>query len=315
MDIRQLRYFVAIVEAGSFSKAAATLRVAQPALSLHVRNMEGELGTELLQRTPQGVFATDAGQILLQRARGIIAEFEATKRIVADHENEPAGEVCLGLPGTIGEMVCVPLVLETRRRYPKVRLKVSEAMSGFVLEWLYDGRVDLGLLYTSVDERGLRSVPILREELRLFASADAQGSGVPEAGSVALERLCELPLVLPGPGHGLRSLVEDEVSRLGLQLSAVYEVDSYTAIKDLVAQGLGASILPLNALARDIEAGRFRAAPIGDPPLSRLVHLVQPFDRSASRAAAAVAGLAQQVLTDLVREGRWQASLVEGAPS
>ena len=179
MDIRQLRYFVAIVEAGSFSKAAATLRVAQPALSLHVRNMEGELGTELLQRTPQGVFATDAGQILLVRARDLIAEFEATKRIVADHENEPAGEVRLGLPGTIGEMVCVPLILETRRRYPKVRLKVSEAMSGFVQEWLYAGRVDIGLLYASVDERGLRSVPILREELRLFAA-----TGDPEAASL-----------------------------------------------------------------------------------------------------------------------------------
>ncbi len=316
MDIRQLRYFVAIVEAGSFSKAAATLRVAQPALSLHVRNMEGELGTELLQRTPQGVFATDAGQILLVRARDLIAEFEATKRIVADHENEPAGEVRLGLPGTIGEMVCVPLILETRQRYPKVRLKVSEAMSGFVQEWLYAGRVDIGLLYASVDERGLRSAPILREELRLFAAAgDPEAASLGAGQAVGLERLCDLPLVLPGAGHGLRNLVEDEVSRLGLQLSTVYEVDSYAAIKDLVARGLGFSILPLNALARDIEAGRFTAWPIGTPPLSRMVHLVQPFDRSASRAAAAVATLAGQVLGDLVREGHWKASLLNAGGS
>ncbi len=311
MDIRQLRYFVAIVEAKSFSKAASTLRVAQPALSLHVRNIEAELGTDLLLRTPQGVFPTETGLILFERARAIIAEFEAMKRAVSDHEAEPAGEVRLGLPGTIGEMVTVPLILETRRRYPKVRLKVQEAMSGFVLEWLYEGRVDIGLLYTSVDERGLKSVPVLREDLLLFASAGGvDGAPPPGEGPVSLAQASGLPLVLPGPGHGLRTLVEERVGAEGLQLSAVYEVDSYAAIKALVSKGLAYSILPFNAVAGEAEAGRFHTWVLGEPPLSRRVHLVHAFDRAASRAASAVEALCRTVLADLVRSGEWKAALV-----
>ena len=312
MDIRQLRYFVGIVEAKSFSRAALNLHVAQPALSLHVRNMEADLGTDLLLRTPQGVLPTEAGTVLLNRARGILAEFEATKRAVAEHDAEPAGEVRLGLPGTIAEMLSVPLILMTRERHPKIRLKVAEAMSGFVLEWLFDARVDLGLLYLPVDERGLKSSPILSEELRLFAPQDGiEGVATPADGTLDLADIRGLPLVLPGAGHGLRALIEDGMDALGLEFSTVFEVDSYAAIKELVGRGLGYSILPVNAIDKDVEAGRLRAWPIGTPPLSRTVHLVRPFDRPATKAANAVEALCREALETLVASGQWKASLID----
>ena len=154
MDLRQLRYFLGIVEAGSFSKAAQRLHVAQPALSQHVRNMELDLGVELLFRTPQGVTVTEAGETLLRHARAVLAQVAVAREEVIARQAEPEGEVRFGLPGTISERICVPLILEARRRFPKVKLRIAEAMSGFVLDWLREGKIDLGVLYRTVSDGG-----------------------------------------------------------------------------------------------------------------------------------------------------------------
>lgn len=308
MDFRQLRYFVAIVEAQSFSRAAMILNVAQPALSLHVRNMETDLGTALLVRTPQGVFPTEAGRLMADRARALLREFEDMQQAVRDFESDPAGEVHIGLPGTIAELLSVPLILRMRQDYPKVHLKVAEAMSGFVLDWLHEGRVDLGLLYTPVSERGLRSTPVLTEELRLFAAHPAP-AGLPALprGAVGIAGITDLPLVLPGKGHGLRALIDEEIEARGLDLTTVIEVDSYKAIKELVEHGLGYSVLPVNAIAPEIRSGRLQSWQLGDPPLRRTVHLVRPVDRAPSKAALAVEKTCLETLNALVADGIWQA--------
>lgn len=310
MDIRQLRYFVAIVEAKSFSRAAQKLHIAQPALSLHVRNMEADLGTELLSRTPQGVAPTEAGLLLLQRARDIIADFESARQAVQEFESDPAGEVHLGLPGTIAELLAVPLILKTREKFPKIRLKIAEAMSGFVLEWLHEARIDLGVLYLPIDERGLRSTAIMTEQLYLFSPPGYEDYGLPAAGRPAsFTAIAELPLILPGPSHGLRAVIDNEVGKLGRELSTVIDVNSYKAIKALVQSRQGYSILPANAIGQEVADGTFHCWPINDPPFSRTVHLVQPFDRSLSSAAIAVLQLCRETLDELVASGLWLTSL------
>jgi LysR family nitrogen assimilation transcriptional regulator len=312
VDIRQLRYFVAVVESESFSRAAQKLHVAQPALSLHVRNMEADLGTELLVRTPQGVIPTDAGLVLLHRAREIIADFQSARQAVQEHANDPAGEVQIGLPGTIAEMLAVPLILRARERYPRIRLKIAEAMSGFVLEWLYESRIDLGVLYLPIHERGLRSTPIATEQLYLFAPSDFESEHLPEDGVLNdLTVIPELPLILPGPSHGLRSLIDAELERHGLALTTVTEVNSYKAIKTLVQHGEGVSILPANAITEEVADGDVRSWSFGDPPFARTVHLVQPFDRRLTSAALAVQDLCRATLEDLRATGHWLTSLDE----
>lgn len=310
MDIRQFRYFVAVVEARSFSRAAQTLHVAQPALSLHVRNMEADLGTELLLRTPHGVIPTEAGLVLLERARDLIADFESARHAVQAFASEPAGEIHLGLPGTIAELLAVPLILRTRERFPKVRLKIAEAMSGFVLEWLHAGRIDLGVLYLPICKRGLRSTPIATEQLYLFAPSDFDSGNLPRDGSpLGFAEIVELPVILPGPSHGLRTLIDSELEKHGLELSTIIDVNSYNAIKTLVQHGEGVSILPANAIAEGVASGVFRSWPINEPPFGRTVHLVQPFDRPLSPAADAVQELCKETLYDLRDTGRWRTSL------
>ena len=131
MDLRQLRYFTAIVEQGSFSKAATKLRVAQPALSQHLRHMEDELGVALLHRGTRGVLPTEAGERLLERARAILADFAELRDSVRGESAAPGGEVRIGLPGTVSEQFSVPLIEAARERYPAVRIRIAEAMSGF----------------------------------------------------------------------------------------------------------------------------------------------------------------------------------------
>ncbi|MBN8245694.1 LysR family transcriptional regulator, partial [Nitratireductor aquimarinus] len=256
MDIRQLRYFVAIAEQGSFSRAAIQLNVAQPALSLHVRNMEADLGVQLLHRSPKGVMPTEAGAILLRNARVILDQLTVTEEEVRGHESDPTGEVRLGLPGTVSEVLSVPLITATHRRYPRIKIRIAEAMSGFVLEWMRASRIDLAILYRDVDDHGIGTVRLLEEELFFFGPAsDADHPELPPPGhGIGYSAVARLPLILPGPSHGLRELLARQATTIGIDLNTVIDIDSYGNIKELVRGGFGYSILPANAIAREVEA-------------------------------------------------------------
>lgn len=316
MDIRQMRYFVAIVEQGSFSRAAAHLHIAQPALSLHVRNMEGDLGTSLLFRSPKGVVPTEAGQILLRHARLILEQFAVAEDEIRGHGAEPAGEVRLGLPGTISEILSVALITAVHKRYPKIRLRIAEAMSGFVLEWMRAARIDLAVVYREIADEGLATVHLLDEELVFFGASAGLAEpdepdlpALPQPGeNLTLAQVAKLPLILPGEAHGLRELLEAEARKAGLAYRISIEVDAYSNIKELVAGGFGYSILPLNAIKREIDAGTLQHWPIIDPPIRRGVHLASSVERPMTNATAAVLGLVQEVLQDLSRTGGWLGS-------
>lgn len=306
MDLRQLRYFVAIVEQGSFSKAAAALNVAQPALSLHVRNMEADLKTPLLFRSPQGVVATEAGEILLRNARVIIDQFAVAEEEIRGHEAEPSGEVRLGLPGTISQILSVPLIMAARKRFPKIKLRIAEAMSGFVLEWMRDGRIDLAVLYISVEDRGLASRQVLTEELCLLGPPEPlEDIALPAGETLSYADVARLPLILPSLNHGLRELVEREAAQAGLALNTVIDVDSYGNIKELVEEGMGYSILPYNAIAREVQEGRLIHRGIAAPVLKRDVHLVHTATRPMTNAVAAIEQLCRSTLLSLAETGRW----------
>lgn len=178
-------------------------------------------------------------------------------------------------------------------------------MSGYVLDWLRLGRVDLGLLYTAVEDRGLRTVSLLSEELVLFGPTTASDSlALPPEGAVTLAVLAGHPLVLPSPGHGLRDQLDEKASEQGFRLSPVTEIDAYASIKIMVEHGFGLSVLPAHAIGQEVAANRLRAWPF-DPPLLRTVHLALPTDRPLSNAVRAIEGLCRTTLTQLVRSGAW----------
>lgn len=305
MDMRQLRYFVAICEQGSFSRAAQVLNIAQPALSAHVRNMEADLGTQLLFRSPQGVVPTEAGTTMLRNARLILDQFAVAEAEVRGHAAEPRGEVRIGIPGTISQKLAVPLILAVRARYPGIKLRIAEAMSGFVLDWMRSGQVDLAILYMPAVDRGLASERLFVEDLCLLGPSSAGALALPPGKSIAFADLTGLPLILPGAAHGLREMLERLAKQHGTVLNSEMDVDSYAAIKDLVARGLGFSVLPFHAVSAEAVAGRLRCWSITAPVIRREIHLVKPSDRPVPRAVTAVESLCRETLMALVADGAW----------
>ena len=312
MDIRQLRYFVAIAEQGSFSRAANLLHIAQPALSLHVRNMEFDLGTPLLSRSPKGVVPTEAGEILLKNARIILDQLTIAEEEIRGHDNDPSGEVRLGLPGTISQILAVPLILAARMRYPKIKLRIAEAMSGFVLEWMRDARIDLAVLYRNVDDRGIAMVRILEEELVFFGPKEPVADvALPMPGTVLdYHLIAQLPLILPSEAHGLRELLERQAISFDLRLNTIIDVDSYSNIKELVRSGIGYSILPFNAIAHEVEAGILTCWKIANPQILRSIYLTHSIERPMTNAVAAIEALSREVLRDLARTGQWAGATI-----
>lgn len=300
LDIRQLRYFLAIVEEGSFSRAAERLRVAQPALSLHVRKMEEALGTQLLLRGSQGVSPTEAGQVLTRRASAMLAALSQTEEEVRNLGREPSGVVRMGLPGTIGAIVSVPLISLCKKRYPKVKIIVAEAMSGFVRQWLLEGTVDLGILYNNPEASALSHRPLLQEELVLVCPPDL---GIGTASP--LEVLAAFPVILPSGAHGLRKMLDKIFRDKGIANDPAFEVDSYASIKQLVEDGFGCSILPQHAVTREAGDGRLVLRRFEDGELWRVAHLVHATRLPMTRACVAVHDILNELIAELIKSGSW----------
>ena len=309
MDMRQLRYFAQVVESGSFSKAATKLHVAQPALSQHVRHMEEELGVSLLHRGTHGVSPTEAGDRLMRHAKRILAEFAEIPDSVRGEAIAPRGEVRFGLPGTVSELLAAPLIEAARERYPEVRIRVVEAMSGYILDWLKRGDIDLAMIYNTSSPRGLAVHHGLSEEICLFASPSFGGKDDIEGAAVRLADAALLPLLVPGPGHGLRELIEEAALSIRVPIVPTVEIDSYGQIKKLALRGLGYGILPRMAVQREAEAGIFRVWRIEEPQITRKVYLAYSTERPLLNAPRAVGQLSWDILRQMVRDSTWTAEL------
>src|ERR1700683_2171228 len=171
MDLRQLRYFVGIVQAGSLSRAADQLHVAQSAVSHHLNSLESELDRQLVTRGPKGIILTDAGAVLYRHAEAILRHVESAKRDAMSAPNVPSGRVSIGLPVAIGAMLSYELFIRVRSVYPQIVLHVSDGNSWLLRERLVNGRLDIALLFVGQPERGFAVEPLLLEEL-FYVTAD-----------------------------------------------------------------------------------------------------------------------------------------------
>jgi LysR family nitrogen assimilation transcriptional regulator len=266
MDLKELEYFVAVADAGGFSRAARTLGVAQPALSRQVRALEVELRQSLLLRNGRGATPTEAGKRLLAHARGILQQVDRARHEVAEVKAAPVGHVAIGLPPTLARLATAPLVRAFRQRFPRATVSILEGLSSTILEWVVVGRADIGLLYNPVPAPTVELKPLLDEDLCLVGPRRAG-----ESATVRLRDLPRYPLIIPGRPNALRTLVETRLAAVGLRPQVALEIDGVGPIVELVAEGLGYAILPPRALHRESAAKRLAARPIVQPPLRSAV--------------------------------------------
>lgn len=307
MDLKQLRYFVAIVECGSIKRASQSLYVAQPSLSQQVHKLEDELGVPLLTRSTRGVAPTEAGLVLLNYASNILAYVEQAREELRSGSLDPRGSVRLGLPNSVSLVLGVPLVEAAHHELPNVSLRIVESMSGYILDWLRTGQIDLAMLFGIQRSPGITARKLLTEGLYLVSLPEATGAPPATADTVDLQALARLDLILPARPHGLRELVEKAARDNDVELRIGTEIDALTQIKALVRRGLGHTVLSHSAVYEELSRGDLVARRIINPSIERTVYLAEPSDRPMSHATRAVAELMARCAETLVRDQRWQA--------
>ncbi len=300
MDLKKLKYFKAIIQTGSFTKAARQLNVAQSALSLHMKRLEETFGKELLVRSSKGVMPTEAGALLYERANRILSDIEKAWQDVRDFGEKPNGTVRIGLPGTISSVLSEPLIAACRETYPDIRLVIADAMSGFVKDWLAEGQVDLAVLYLDIQTDVISSSLMLEEEIVAVHPCSSK-----RAGTISSEELAVDPLILPSRSHGLRVMLEGELPVIGDRIVPTIEVDSFNTIKKLVEKGYGCSLLPLYAVHQEVKDNRLTVTRLKDRQLWRRLYLARGKTTPSTLASKEVMALLVEQITALVEAGHW----------
>lgn len=310
MELKQLRYFVRVVELGSLSRAALDMGLVQSGLSQQISRLEGELCTRLLQRSSQGVTPTEAGVAFYREAQLTLRHADQARR--AAQQARLTGTVSVGLAPTTAAVLGLPLMRAMRKRYPDVRLHMVESLSGHLATMLNARQLDLAVLFDSrvrasdslKAARRWCVVPMLEEDL-FFVSARAH-TRADMPLSLELAQLQDEALILPTGPHGLRSTLDAAFARAQVSPKVVLEIDSLAMLMEAVGDGLGATLQPGAAVARFADADqRFHMARISDPLVKRQNLLCSLSDDELSPAALAARVVLADVARTLVRQGLW----------
>ncbi len=289
MELKQLSYFLAVAESGSFSKSAVLLSVAQPVLSRQVKLLENELGVELFYRNGRGIVLSEAGRVLETHARTMLDTVEAARSQISALRSMPEGRVVIAMPPSIGWVLTGPLVRRCREAFPNIMLHVVEGFSGHVAEWLSTGRIDIGIVYNASRKANLNTEPLFSDDLVLLGPSD-NPAGI-EGTSVAAPRLAEIPLILPARPHGLRVMIDQVLAEIGVEARVEFEVDAMPSTLGLVEEGTGYTVLSETAVRHLLGAGRIRSWAIVEPVMTRQLMLATSTQRPMSVATRLVSRL------------------------
>jgi LysR family nitrogen assimilation transcriptional regulator len=301
-----LRSFVHIARVGSFSRAAAELYIAQPALSRQIAKLEEELGTPLFVRHGRGVRLTGGGAQLLERAEIIINYVVQTSEQVRASSDRLSGHIGLGLTPAVGARVSAPIVETFRERWPAIGLHIREGLSSSLQEWLLDRRVDLAIVYNQPPLDAFDMLPLCSEAMVIVAPPDDtlidQRGGAP----LRIRDLADLPLIVPGFPHANRRVLEQAAVQHGVHLRVILEVDSVSLTKALVRRGLGYSLLTYTAIQDEVARGELKSLPLERPSIRSIVSLAMLREQRASRLVRAMADVVRESMRELVVEGAWK---------
>ncbi len=282
MELRHIRYFIAVANLRSFSKAADALHVAQSALSRHVQSLEAELGTQLLFRTTRGVVPTEAGLRLIKRGESLLRYVSEMRNEISAAAENPSGEITIGMPQSISPVLAPLIIQECRQLYPQLSIHITEGLSVFLTEWLNLGKIDLAVMSNFNEPKGLRISHLANEDLVLVAAPTRIERGRHE---MRLTELQALPIIL---GAHFRPLIERATRQCGVKLNIVMELDSIAIIKEIIVNQTFYSILPYASVHREALNGDFGVVSIVEPSIRRELVLAVNARRPLPAAAASM---------------------------
>lgn len=306
MEIRQIKYFVTVIDCGSLSQAARQVHVAQSALSKQMSALEKELGVQLFHRSHNGVVASEAGKVFYEYAQGMLKHLADARAAVSSSSGSVSGSIVVALPQSVATILAMPLMRAVAARYPQVSFHLNEELAGNVMDQLIHGRVDLAL-FTSLDlPPQVLFSPLIEEDFYLIHRASAPDA--PDPGQVSLEQALARPLVFPGQAHGhcTRTFVEQAVKEHHLATGEIaMEVNSVHILKSAVEAGIGHTIMPLNLAMREIEDGRLVAHRIAADGLSRTLGICSCASMPASHLKTLISELIREVVRGMCECGDW----------
>jgi LysR family hydrogen peroxide-inducible transcriptional activator len=278
MELHQLRYFCAVAETGSFSRAAEQSHISQPSLSQQILKLEDELGARLFDRLGRSVRLTELGKTFLPRARAVLRELEAAKGDVVEGKTFVGGPVTVGVIPTVAPYF-LPMRLTTfSRKFPQVQLTVVEEITPVLLERLRAGAIDVAILALPLRGHEFDAFPLLTE--RLFAALPKKHK-LTSRQSLPLKDLRTEPFLLLRDGHCFRDTAVAACDRARLHPLIVFESGQFSSLLSMVGAGMGVSIVPEMAIEKKSHCRYIR---IADDQAVRTIGVVVLRGRSLTRA-------------------------------
>jgi LysR family nitrogen assimilation transcriptional regulator len=299
VQLRHLRYFVKIVEAGSFSRAAATIHVAQPALSQQIAELERELGVNLLHRSARGVRPTTAGEVLFREASAILRQMEQLPGVVRSAGGEIQGIVSLGMSSTLASFLSGPFLGACRGALPKVTLRLITGDSVMLKSRIEAGTLDLAAVFEDEPLPGFVRQPLFRQRLYLIRREPLPNN----ATVISMAQLAKQPLILPAQPNVSRDLLDRVFAAAGLTPNMVAEADVLSSMLSAVQTGMGDTILPKGDFS-DV-AGQDTLFPVPiEPPIFLTASILSSDESPLSQAADMVRDLIGRFVLDQMQTAK-----------
>jgi DNA-binding transcriptional LysR family regulator len=287
MDLRQLEIFAKVAEMGSFSRAAEALHLTQPTVSEHIRSLEDELGVRLLDRLGRGTGTTRAGQLLLSYATRMLALSREARQALEGYQGRMRGELVVGGSTIPGEYLLPAVIGRFREKFPEVSTTLVIGDSQAVVDWVTEGRVELGVVGARLPQRGLDFRELVPDEEVVVVPAGHPWHGRTD---VTLEELAGEPLLIRERGSGTRAAFEAALEQAGVDLGRLRvagEIGSNQAIKQAVKAGMGITVMSRIAVEEESRQGVLAFLRVRDLSVTRAFYIVTHKERSRSPVAEA----------------------------
>jgi LysR family nitrogen assimilation transcriptional regulator len=294
MDIKQMQYFLCLAQEGNVTRAARQLNIVQPALSMQIAKLEKSLGKQLFHRGSHGMSLTGAGEALALRLAPIVADIDRIRNEMAQLDGKVSGRVNLGMITSAAQSTLPVSTAKIAAQYPEIHLLVCEGYSETMMEWVIAGQLDIAIVNAPARRLALTAKHILDEEMML---AQGVNNRLRLPKTLSFARLRELDIVIPSQRHGLRRILNDAAAKAGFYLAPRLEIDTLSAICEVVATTDLVTVLPGIALHPALSAGRIRARRLQNPSIVRSVAWVTNPRRSVSVAMSAVMEIIAEDLT------------------